>query len=188
MERMRKLLATLAILGLLTGCELPSNNPTYKGVELQSSKDLTIGFGSVGPAKVGMTKREAMDTGVFSRARFDADKKCKASALKWKKQYKGLEVQTDKAGTIRSLRVVAPGARTQYGIQVGSDLSDVRGSYASALSGPKKIDRKHAVGFVKKDDAWIGFLFDDDPDDEVLDPIILIEVTRGSKPQLRPDC
>jgi hypothetical protein len=83
---------------------------------------------------------------------------------------------------------VGPGPKTQYGIQVGSDLADVRGSYASALSGPSKIDPKIAVGFVRKDDAWIGFMFDDDPEDEVLDPIILIEVTKGSKPQLQRAC
>ena len=67
-------------------------------------------------------------------------------------------------------------------------MADVRGPYAGSLIGPSKIDRIHSVAFVQKDDAWMGFLFDDDPDDEVLDPIIKIEVTKGSKPQLRPTC
>lgn len=185
---MRKLLATVAILGLLTGCELPSPKPTSNGQVIESSSDLMIGPGRIGPAKVGMTKREALDTRLFSRQKYDAAKKCKASALKWKKQFEGLQVRTDAAGTIRSLRAVSPGAKTQYGIQVGSDLADVRGSYASALSGPKKIGRILSVGFVQKDDAWIGFLFDDDPKDEVLDPVILIEVTQGSKPSLQRTC
>jgi len=187
---MRRLpfVAIVVALGFLTGCELPSPKPTANGEVIESSQDLAIGYGSLGPAKVGMTKREALDTGLFSRQKFDPAAKCKASALKWKKQFKNVEVRTDTAGTIRSLRVVGPGPKTQYGIQVGSDLADVRGSYASALSGPTKIDPKTAVGFVRKDDAWIGFLFDDDPEDEVLDPIIFIEVTKGSKPQLQRDC
>lgn len=188
MEIMRRLFALLATLGVLTACELPSPKPTTNGDVIESSEDLAIGYGSIGPAKVGMTKREALDTGLFSRQKYDTADKCKASALKWKKEFKNVEVRTDTAGTIRSLRVVGPGPKTQYGIQVGSDLADIRGSYASALSGPKKIDGKTSVGLVQKEDAWIGFLFDDDPEDEVLDPIILIEVTKGSKPQLQRTC
>jgi hypothetical protein len=185
---MRSITAVAATLALLTACELPSPKPSAQGEVIESSQDLDIGYGSVGPAKVGMSKSEALDTGLFSRQKYDASNRCKASALKWKKQFKGVEVRTDTAGTIRSLRILAPGPKTQYGIQVGSDLADVRGSYASALVGPTKVGRKLSVGFVRKDDAWIGFLFDDDPDDEVLDPIILIEVTEGSKPQLQRTC
>jgi hypothetical protein len=185
---MRTLVATVATLALLTGCELPSPKPTANREVIESSKDLDIGYGSLGPAKVGMTKSEALDTGLFTRQNFDPAAKCKASALKWKNQFKDVEVRTDTVGTIRSLRVLGPGPKTQYGIQVGSDLADVRGSYASAMSGPKKINRKTAVGFVQKEDRWIGFLFDDDPEDEVLDPIIFIEVTKDSKPQLQRDC
>ena len=185
---MRKYFAIVVALGLLTGCELPSPKPTSNGEVIENSGDLKIGYGSLGPAKVGMTKREALDTGLFSRHKYDPADKCKASALKWKKQFKNVEVRTDTAGTIRSLGVVGPGPKTQYGTQVGSDLADVRGSYASALSGPSKIGRKLSAGFVQKDDAWIGFLFDDDPEDEVLDPIIFIEVTDGSKPKLQRNC
>ncbi len=181
-------LAAFMTVGLLTACELPSPKPSSGGQEISSSSDLMIGFGSLGPAKVGMSKSEALDTGLFSRQKYDASKKCKASALKWKKQFKGVEVRTDTAGTIRALRILAPGPKTQYGTQVGSDLADVRGSYASALIGPAKINRRTSVGFVRKGDAWIGFLFDDDPEDEVLDPIIFIEVTEGSKPQLQRTC
>lgn len=184
---MRKILAAVAALGLLTGCELPSPKPTAKGEVIESSKDLAIGYGRLGPAKVGMTKSEALDTGLFSRQKYDPAKKCKASALKWKKQFKNVEVQTDAAGTIRSLRIIGPGPKTQYGTQVGSDLADVRGSYGATLS-PTKVDRTHSVASVEKDDAWIGFLFDDDPDDEVLDPITFIEVTKGSKPRLQRNC
>lgn len=184
----RHVLAAFMTVGLLTACDLPSPKPTANGEVIESSKDLQIAPGRVGPAKVGMTKREALDTGLFSRQKYDPADRCKASALKWKKQFRGVEVRTDTAGTIRSLSVVGPGPKTQYGIQVGSDLADVRGSYASALSGPKKIGRILSVGFVQKDEAWIGFLFDDDPEDEVLDPIILIEVTKGSKPQLQRTC
>lgn len=184
----RHVLAAFMTVGLLNACDLPSPKPSSGGQELSSSSDLRIGFGSLGPARVGMTKREALDTGLFERTKFNPSKKCKASALKWKKQFKGVEVRTDTAGTIRSLRILGPGPRTQYGIQVGSDLADVRGSYASALTGPSKIDRRTSVGFVRKDDAWIGFLFDDDPEDEVLDPIIFIEVTEGSKPDLQRTC
>lgn len=185
---MHKLAVIVATLGLLAGCELPSPKPTSNGEVLESSSDLKIGYGSLGPAKVGMTKGEALDTGLFSRQKFDSADGCKASALAWKKQFEGVQIRTNAAGTIRSLSVVSPGPKTQYGTEVGSDLADVRGSYASALQGPTKIGRKLSSGFVQKDDAWIGFLFDDDPEDEVLDPILFIEVTKGAKPRLRPTC
>ncbi|HUQ00029.1 MAG TPA: hypothetical protein VM093_06155 [Aeromicrobium sp.] len=185
---MRRMLVLVAMFGLLAACELPTSTPMSNGVAIKDSGDLTIAPGSLGPAKAGMTKREALDTGLFSQQKFDPSEKCKASALKWKKQYKNVEVHTDAAGTIRSLRVVGPGAKTQFGTQVGSDLADVRGSYSSALHGPSKRDRIHSVGFVQKGDAWMGFLFEDDPDDEVLDPIAMIELTKGTKPQLRRTC
>ncbi len=187
-KKMRRYFAVVAALGLLAGCDLSSPKPTSHGEVIEDSGDLKIGYGSLGPARVGMTKREALDTGLFSRQKYDPAGKCKASALKWKKQFKNVQVRTDTAGTIRSLSVVGPGPKTQYGTQVGSDLADVRGSYASALSGPSKIGRKLSAGFVQKDGAWIGFLFDDDPQDEVLDPIIFIEVTEGARPQLQRSC
>ena len=98
-------LALLVMMGALAGCELPSTNPTSNGVELKDSGDLKIDAGSIGPARVGMTKREALGTGLFKRQKFDPADKCKASALKWKKQYKNVRVRTDTAGTIRSMTV-----------------------------------------------------------------------------------
>ena len=186
---MRRYLAIVATIGLLAGCEgLPSPKPSANGVVIESSKDLVIGYGSLGPAKVGMTKREALDTGLFKRERYDPARKCKASALKWKKQFKGVEVQTDTAGTIRSLRVVGPGPKTQYGIRVGGDLADIRSPYASSVIGPTEVG-SGAGHYVEKDGRWIGFLFDKSPDDlDVLDQISFIEVTEGSKPQLRRTC
>jgi hypothetical protein len=181
-------LAAFMMLAPLTACDLPSPKPKANGEVLENSRDLVIGYGSLGPAKVGMSKREALDTGLFSRQKYEPSKTCKASALKWKKQFKGVEVRTDTAGTIRSLSILAPGPKTQNGIQVGSDLADVRAAHGSALIGPSKVGRKVSVGYVKKEDAWIGFLFDDDPEDEVLDPIIFIEVSKGSKPQLQRTC
>ena len=187
-ECMRNLLAMMAALGLLTGCELPSAKPSVNGVVIESSQDLTIGFGSLGPAKVGMTKREALDTRLFSRQKFDPAHKCKASALKWKKQFKDVEVHTDSAGTIRSLAVTGPGPKTQYGIGVGSDLADIRGPYAGSLRGPSKVG-SGAGHYVQKETRWIGFLFAKSPDElDVLDKVTFIEVSEGAKPQLQRSC
>lgn len=185
---MRNILAIVAALGLLTGCELPSAKPSVNGVVIESSQDLTIGYGSLGPAKVGMTKREALDTRLFSRQKFDPAKKCKASALKWKKQFTNVEVHTDSAGTIRSLGVTGPGPKTQYGIQVGSDLADIRGPHGSSLIGPSKVGTG-AGQYVEKEGRWMGFLFAKGPDElDVLDKVTFIEVTEGSKPQLQRNC
>jgi hypothetical protein len=185
---MRTLFATAITLGLLTGCELPSPKPSANEVVIENSQDLTIGYGSLGPAKVGMTKREALDTGLFGREKFDPADKCKASALKWKKQFKNVEVSTDTAGRIRSLRVVGPGPKTQYGIQVGSDVADIRGPYASSLIGPAKVGTGSGH-YVEKDGRWIGFLFAKNPDElDVLDKVTLIEVTDASKPRLQRTC
>lgn len=180
--------AVAATLGILTGCELPSPKPSANGEVIESSRDLTIGFGSLGPAKVGMTKREALDTRLFSRQKYDPAKRCEASALKWKKQFTNVEVRTDSAGRIRSLAVSGPGPKTQYGIGIGSDLADMRGPYASSLIGPSKVGTGSAQ-YVRKDDGWIGFLFDRGPEDvDVLDKVTFIEVTSGSKPQLQKAC
>jgi hypothetical protein len=188
---MRNAFASLAALALLSACDLadlPSPKPTSQGEVIESSSDLTIGYGSVGPAKVGMTKREALDTGLFERATYDPADSCTASALAWKSAFKGLEIRTDTAGTIKSLRIVAPGPRTQYGIQVGSDLADMRGPYASALMGPAEVGAGSGH-FVKKENRWIGFFIPKSPDDvDVLDKVTLIEVTDGAKPQLQESC
>jgi len=185
---MRKLLfAIVATLGLLTACEMPSPKPMENGEVIESSKDLTIGFGSLGPAKIGMTKAEALDTHLFSRQRFDPADKCKASALKWKKQFTNVQVHTDSAGTIRSLRVVGPGPKTEYGVGVGTEWADLREPYPS-LIGPSKVGSGSGQ-YVRKDERWMGFLFAKRPKQlDVLDKVTFIEVTEGSKPQLRPNC
>lgn len=187
---MRTVVAAFATLGLLVGCDLPDPKGRSADVPvMDSSRDLTIGFGSLGPAQVGMNKREALDTGLFDKEDFDRTIKCGASALKWKKKFKSVEVRTDGAGTIRSLRIVGPGPKTLYGTQVGTTLSEIRGSYAGAMTEPSKIGPSSSGIYVRKNNAWIGFLFDEDPDEvDVLDTVNLIEVTEGSRPQLRGNC
>lgn len=187
---MRMHLATALIIASLAGCALPPPKPGSSHREAPtSSKDLTVGFGSLGPAKVGMAKSEALGTDLFDRTRFRADDACKATALKPKDQFENIEVRTDKSGTIHSFRIVGPGPKTLYGIGVGTYYADMVGSYASALKGPTKIGADRSGVFVRKNKAWIGFLFNEPLDElDVEDKVALIEVTQGDRPDLNPSC
>lgn len=183
-------LASAMAFGLLAGCSLPPPKPGSSHRDVPAnSRDLTVGFGSLGPAKVGMSESEALSTGLFEREEFDAAKGCAATALKPKKQFENIEVRTDRSGTIRSFRITGPGPKTLYGIEVGTHLADVIESYAAAMRGPAEVGSERSGAFVGKNGAWIGFLFAEPPAKlDVEDTVALIEVTKGSRPQLNTNC
>lgn len=187
---MRMFFAVAVTLSLLVGCTLPPPKPGSSQREVpSSSRELTIGFGSLGPAKVGMTKSEALRTGVLERERFDSSAGCKATALKPRKQFESIEVRTDKSGTIESFRIVGPGPKTLYGIEVGTHLANVIESHAAELQGPTKVGATRSGAFVRKEGAWIGFHFDEPAEKvDVEDAVTFIEVTKGAKPRLNPSC
>ena len=156
--------------------------------DLPDSTNLVIGFGSLGPAKVGMTKSQALATGVFDTNNTAPTEGCPPPPLQWKKAYAGVDVLTDKNGTITSLGVTAPGATTKAGVGVGSTLEGLRDIYGGQASSPAKAGYGQSGVFVHQGSGWIGFLFNASASKvNGADLVKFIEVSKGSKPDLIRD-
>ena len=150
-----------------------------------------IGFGTLGPASVGMSKSEALATGVFvdqTKAAAPVEG-CPLPPLAWKKRFKNVDVLTHyKTGAIVSLGVSGPGPQTAKGIAVGSTLDEVKHAYGSSLIGPSPAGYGQSGAWAKQGNAWIGFLFNDPPGKlGNLSQVLFIEVTKGAKPELMRD-
>lgn len=160
----------------------PTESPTTPAP--QTAK-LVVKPGAVGPARAGMTKAEALETGLF-----DADvpppvEGCPELPLKWKEQYQGVDVLTRKNGTISSLGVFKGGPKTKEGIGYGSTLDDLIKAYPN-LSPVVDAGFNQAGAYEFTDTEFIGFLFGDATVSDIkpTSKITFIEVTVGDKPDL----
>jgi hypothetical protein len=190
--------ALTAVLLLLTGCgkgdqsepERPaptSAAPTTGSTE--SSEVLTIGYGQLGPAKVGMTKADALATGVFDDDLPAPVDGCPAPPLAWKKPFKNVDVLLGDDERIVSMGVSGPGPETRDGIGVGSTLAQVKDAYPD-LIGPEGAGYGQAGAYAQSGDRWIGFLFGEANETNVDDEstVTFIELTQGErKPDLMRD-
>ncbi|WP_157412767.1 hypothetical protein [Aeromicrobium sp. Root236] len=197
---MKRMLGTVAVLVLFTsacGSEPPNGDtdftveqttatptPTQATPEAPgSSSDLVIKPGAIGPVNAGITKDEAVATGLF-----DADVKGVEGCtfeLQWKKEFAGVDVLTREDGSIGSLGVTAVGPKTEEGIGVGSTLADVKAAYPE-LSAVSKAGFDQAGAFLSAGDDYIGFLFGDATPSTIKDSskVSFIEVTHGKRPEL----
>jgi len=202
---MKRTFAALAALALLTACNntpTPTESPTTEappamspapsepaGQTPKSVDDLVIGFGSVGPVSIGMSKDEAVATGLFDASVPPAVDGCPAPPLSWKKPFSAVvDVLTKEDGSVASLGVHEKGPKTEAGVGVGSTLADLKDAYGDDLAGPEEAGYGQSGAYVDQDGAWIGFLLDPAPgavkDDS---PITFIEVSKGDKPGLMRD-
>ncbi|MGH3457370.1 hypothetical protein [Aeromicrobium sp.] len=196
-------IALTAALLLVTGCSggdqpnepdptaaEPTSEPSPTPTEIPTvvaPADLVVEPGAVGPARAGMSKAEALQTGLF-----DADvpppvEGCPPFPLQWKKQYKGVDViATD--GTISSLGVFKDGPKTSNGIGYGSTLDDLTKAYPN-LSPVVDAGFNQAGAYEFTDDEFIGFLFGDATVSSIKgsSKVTFIEVTTGNKPDLIRD-
>lgn len=150
--------------------------------------DLVVKLGAVGPVRADMSKAEALKTGVF-----DADvpppvEGCPNFPLKWKKQYKGVDVLTRDDGSISSLGVFKGGPKTSKGIGYGSTLDELTKAYPN-LSPVVDAGFNQAGAYEFTDTEFIGFLFGDATVSSIKgsSKISFIEVTVGDKPDLIRD-
>ncbi|MDR7087129.1 hypothetical protein J2X11_001968 [Aeromicrobium panaciterrae] len=139
--------------------------------------------GSIGGVSVGITKEQAVATGMF-----DADVKGVAGCtfeLQWKKQYDGVDVLTDEDGTITSLGVREGGPKTSAGVGVGSTLAEIQAAYPE-VSEPAELGFGQAGVIHTLGDDHIGFLFGDTTVDSVrpVSKVTFMEVTSGNAPEL----
>lgn len=197
---MKRLLGTVAVLVLFTaGCgsdpapdirddtaeqttAAPSETPETTAPPASSS-ELVVRPGSIGPVTVGITKDEAVASGLF-----DADvagvEGC-TFELQWKKQYEGVDVLTLENGTIASMGVTAGGPKTSAGVGVGSTLAEVKAAYPD-LSPVAEAGFDQAGAFHTVGDDHIGFLFGDATPKTITDAskVSFMEVTSGKLPEL----
>lgn len=168
----------------------PSASETTSATTAPPSLDsLVIAPGAVGAAKAGMTKADALATGLFDADVVVGGDECeRTEPLQWKSSFgSAVDVLTTDDGTIASLGVSGPGPKTADGLGIGSTLADVSGVYETA----EMLEAGYGqTGVFVNDgtDAWLGFLFDATTDDiEQTSPITFIEVTQGSRPDLMRD-
>lgn len=171
---------------------MPTPEPT---ADAASSADLELGPGRVGPVEVGMTKAQAVATGLFDADvdRGEGETCGGVQPLLWKERFKGVDVLTDDQGTIVSMGVTsAGGPRTKDGFGVGTRFGELIEVYGGDLSAPEEAGYGQVGVYVQDDDAWLGYLFGDADSVEKLDndpglEVTFVEVTRGDKPGLMRD-
>jgi hypothetical protein len=190
---MRHSLARVAIILLLTagcvGSEGPNGSESTSATDTASappdSSKIVVRPGRVGEAAVGLSKVEAIATGLFD-ADVDGVKEGCKDQLRWKSQYTGLDVRYDEKGTITSIGVTEGGPKTSAHVGVGSTLAQVQTAYPD-LSPVAEMGFEQAGAIRKVGDKYIGFLFGDDKL-ETVNPeskVTFMEVTSGSKPKLQ---
>lgn len=197
---MKRMLGTVAVLILLTaGCgseptgdgesltaepssSTPSNTPEDT-TPPASSSELEVRPGGIGLVSAGISKEEAVATGLFD-ADVEGVEGC-TFELKWKKQFEGLDVLTHENGTIASMGVTAGGPKTSEGVGVGSTLAELKAVYPD-LTDVAEAGFDQAGAFHTLLDDHIGFLFGDATAATITDAskVTFMEVTRGDLPEL----
>jgi hypothetical protein len=151
--------------------------------------DFVIAPGAVGVVQAGMSKTDALATGLF-----DADVKapvegCADSPLVWKANYADyFDVQTLGNGEIASIGVRKQGPVTKDGLGVGSSVADVQASVEDGTPVEAGYGQSGLFDYDGQTGRWIGYLFDPAVDDlEDTDTVTFVEVTKGSQPGLMRD-
>ncbi|MEV7396131.1 hypothetical protein [Aeromicrobium sp. NPDC092404] len=199
---MKRLLSTLAVLTVListaTACgDAPSDGETDFTAEQTSATpsagaetsapagpaELVVAPGAIGPVRAGISKADALATGLFD-ADVEGVEGC-TFELRWKQQFEGVDVLTLEDGTISSLGVTTGGPVTAEGVGVGSTLAEVKAAYPD-LSAVKKAGFDQAGAFHTIGQDHIGFLFGDATPKTISDAakVSFMEVTTGDEPEL----
>lgn len=190
----RAMAGAAALILLLAGCG-GSDDPTPPGTTSTPSATATtttaptepIEFvvrpGSIGGVSVGITKEQAVATGLFD-ADVDGVAGC-TFELQWKKEYDGVDVLTDEDGNITSLGVREGGPKTSAGVGIGSTLAEIQAAYPDA-SEPAELGFGQAGVIHTLGDDHIGFLFGDTTVDSIkpVSKVTFMEVTSGDEPEL----
>lgn len=198
--RRHSLLFAAALL-VLTGCSSdnqtkpdPTTAPTSEATESPTPtpgptavgpEDLVVTLGAVGPARAGMSKADAIKTGLFEADVPPPVEGCPPYELQWKKLFTGLDVLTRDDGSIASIGISKGGPKTAEGIGFGSTLTDLRKAYPN-LSPVVDAGFSQAGAYEFSDKEYIGFLFGDATVSTIKgsSKITFMEVTVGEKPEL----
>ena len=198
---MRKGLAAIAALTLVStlgACTSNDESPVGGPPTLPPATDsssapaedtLTLGYGSLGPATVGMSKADAAETGLFVVDSPPPVEGCEPFHLVFKKdlQDKGLDVIAQADG-IHSLGILKPGFKTDEGVAIGSTLAEVKAAYPG-LTETEEAGYGQSGAFTTDGKHYIGFLFNEAPDD-ITDAakVTFIETTKEKPGLMRDGC
>ena len=169
----------------VTADPTPTSSPTPETLYLSPD-----GFG---PLQLGMTKQEALGTGLVDVDVFHPADVCDSytADMEFKPEWKdALDIYFDPTKNA----VVDIGSRdesvtTPEGIGVGSTYADVQAAYGDSLVGPEKTGYDQWGVFVRSGDNWLGFLLGEalarkpKPGDKVT----MMEILLGKKPGLMRD-
>ena len=166
------------------------SEPTPTATVPTNAAGLVIAPGRLGPVEVGMTKDEAVATGLLDKDVPNEGEVCDGvDPLKWKKAFTGVDVLTNEPGDIVSLGVTGEDPRTENGVGVGSTYTQVSDAYGSDLSDPEEAGFTQVGAYVRDGDRWIGFLFGEVTSVNELQsnpqtPVTFVELSAGDKPAL----
>ena len=150
---------------------------------------LALGYGSFGPARIGMSKADAAKTGLFVVDPPAPVEGCEPFHLVFKKDLldKGLDVIAEEDG-IHALGIRKPGFKTVEGIGVDSTLADVKAAYPG-LTDTEEAGYGQSGAFTTDGKHHIGFLFNEPPA-EITDAskVTFIETTRDKPGLMRDGC
>lgn len=153
-------------------------------------RPLTIGAvvpGGIEPIMVGTPVDDAIATGRIEKD--VSGEVCEGTRFRWAGDLAdGFDVQVRPNGTIAALGMFKDGAETAKGVSVGNSWGLLRRAYGEALSDPEAAGYGQTGAFVRQGTRWIGFLFDERPDQlDDSSRISMVEVSDGDKPALMRD-
>lgn len=142
-----------------------------------ASSPLVVAPGRVGAAQVGMTKAQAVATGLFDANVSTGDDGCQAVIpLRWKKVYGS------------SMGITKGGPKTAKGIGVGSTFAQVRDAYADLTPIEEAGYDQSGDYVVTGDKLYLGFLYNETAQAATdSSKVTFMEVTKGEKPSLMRD-
>jgi hypothetical protein len=194
---MRKTIAALIAVCALTGCQNDpavlesAESPTTPETSAPATNaaEPALAPGSFGPVTIGMSKDDAIATGLLEAGTEPPVEGCPAPPLLWKAPYEEqLDVQVDQQDKVASIGTwKGSTVETTEGIALGSTLAEVQEAYPDA-SEPKESGYGQSGVIVSDGDDHIGFLFNPPPAElKESDEVTFIEVTSGNEPGLMRD-
>jgi hypothetical protein len=167
----------------------PSLPPATDTSSAPAEEALTLGYGTLGAARIGMSKADAAKTGLFvvdPPAPVDG---CEPFHLVFTKdlQDKGLDVIAEEDG-IHALGIRRPGFKTDKGVSVGSTLAEVQSAYPG-LTETEEAGYGQSGAFTTDGKHYIGFLFNEPPA-EITDAskVTFVETTKDKPGLMRDGC
>ncbi|WP_019144568.1 hypothetical protein [Aeromicrobium massiliense] len=163
-----------------------TSSPTTAPVAEDAAADADVlAPGRAGPLEVGMSKDEALATGLLD-ADVPGSDGCPDQVLAWKRAHREtFDVQTLGNGEVSSIGVRGRKPRTAAGLGVGSTAAEVRGVVDEDTAQEVGFGQSGLFEFDGQTGRWIGYLFNTSPERlKGSDEVSFVELTKGVQPEL----